>query len=336
MREEDLISFVIPVYKVEKFLDECLNSVVNQTYTNLDIILVDDGSPDNCPVMCDEWAKKDKRIRVIHKENGGLSSARNAGIRIAKGKYITFIDSDDYVSEVYTEQMYTTLKESGAMMSCCKMSMIIERLNNTVTHDYKIYTPVEALISAVGMRKMEVNAFCKLYHTSIFTQENETFYKEGVLCEDFAVLPAVLFASGKIADTDSILYYYRMREDSIMRTKFTTNYKAYYEAHEIAEDFIRRKHPESWPELSKHYRNDSIQITMAMLRDVCIADNKEDIPYDEIVADLVSRIHIRDIPGFLLGYAYKPKKCMMVLTALFPKLAIKIIERSRNFKTVVK
>ena len=99
----DLITIVIPVYKVEKYLEKSINSVINQTYQNLEIILVDDGSPDNCPQICEKYAKKDNRIKVIHKENGGLSDARNAGIDIAKGKYITFIDSDDYVTDDYVE-----------------------------------------------------------------------------------------------------------------------------------------------------------------------------------------------------------------------------------------
>ena len=101
--KEPLISVIVPVYKVEEYLDKCVESIVDQTYRNLEIILVDDGSPDNCPKMCDEWAKKDKRIKVIHKENGGLSDARNAGIDIAKGEYITFIDSDDTVSIDFIE-----------------------------------------------------------------------------------------------------------------------------------------------------------------------------------------------------------------------------------------
>ena len=93
----DTISVIVPVYKVEKYLDRCIESIVNQTYKALEIILVDDGSPDNCPEMCDNWAKKDNRITVIHKENGGVSSARNAGIGIATGKYIHFVDSDDWL-----------------------------------------------------------------------------------------------------------------------------------------------------------------------------------------------------------------------------------------------
>ena len=103
---EPLISVIIPVYKVEKYLNKCVDSVLNQTYKNLEIILVDDGSPDKCPEICDEYAKKDDRIKIIHKQNGGLSDARNVGIEKSTGEYITFIDSDDYVDSNYIEQLY--------------------------------------------------------------------------------------------------------------------------------------------------------------------------------------------------------------------------------------
>ena len=92
---DEKVSIIVPVYNVEKYLDKCIESIVNQTYRNIEIILVDDGSPDKCPEICNEWAKKDDRIKVIHKENGGLSSARNAALEIAQGDYITFVDSDD-------------------------------------------------------------------------------------------------------------------------------------------------------------------------------------------------------------------------------------------------
>ncbi|MBQ6857596.1 MAG: glycosyltransferase, partial [Lachnospiraceae bacterium] len=98
----DLISIIVPVYKVEMYLDRCVRSLVEQSYTNLEIILVDDGSPDNCGIMCDRWTEKDRRIKVIHKKNGGLSDARNAGLRIAAGEYIAFVDSDDWIEpEMY-------------------------------------------------------------------------------------------------------------------------------------------------------------------------------------------------------------------------------------------
>ena len=116
---DDLISVIIPVYNVEKFIDRCINSLINQTYKNLEIILVDDGSPDNCPGLCDDWAKKDNRIKVVHKQNGGLSDARNAGLERSTGDYIMFVDSDDFVDETICEVLLNDLKNNDADFSMC-------------------------------------------------------------------------------------------------------------------------------------------------------------------------------------------------------------------------
>ena len=107
-----LISVVLPIYNVENYIEKCMESVLNQTYKNIEIILVDDGSPDNCPIICDQYVKEDNRVKVVHKENGGLSDARNAGIKVANGDYITFIDSDDYVDKDYVEFLYNTIEEN--------------------------------------------------------------------------------------------------------------------------------------------------------------------------------------------------------------------------------
>ena len=112
--EPDVITVVVPIYKVERYLDRCLNSVVNQTYSNLEIILVDDGSPDRCPIICEEWARKDSRIKVVHKQNAGLGMARNTGIENATGKYICFFDSDDYVSLDLIAKAYSLIKKYSA------------------------------------------------------------------------------------------------------------------------------------------------------------------------------------------------------------------------------
>ena len=101
----NLVSVIVPIYNVEKYLEKCIESIVNQTYKNLEIILVDDGSQDNCPAMCDEWTQKDSRIKVIHKKNGGLSSARNAGLEVSNGEYISFVDSDDWLDENTFEEL---------------------------------------------------------------------------------------------------------------------------------------------------------------------------------------------------------------------------------------
>ena len=108
---KEKVSIIIPIYKVEKYLDECVNSVVKQTYNDLEIILVDDGSPDACPSMCDEWEIIDDRIKVIHKENGGLSDARNAGIKVMTGDYVLFVDSDDYLASNMVEELLKKAKQ---------------------------------------------------------------------------------------------------------------------------------------------------------------------------------------------------------------------------------
>ena len=120
------ISVIIPVYKVEEYINRCIKSVVNQTYDNLEIILVDDGSPDNCPVICDKWAEKDSRIKVIHKNNGGLSDARNMGMKIASGELIGFIDSDDWISKEMYQLLYENMKENESDISACGVKMVWE------------------------------------------------------------------------------------------------------------------------------------------------------------------------------------------------------------------
>ena len=121
-----MISVIVPIYNVEKYVNKCVGSIVNQTYTNLEIILVDDGSPDRCPEICDEWAKKDSRIKVIHKKNGGLSDARNAGMKIASGDYIAFVDSDDWIAPEMYERLLMAIKNDNSDIAACAVKMVWE------------------------------------------------------------------------------------------------------------------------------------------------------------------------------------------------------------------
>ena len=117
---------IIPVYKVEEYLERCVDSVLSQTYGDFEVILVDDGSPDNCPAMCDAWAEKNSRIRVIHKENGGLSDARNVGMAAATGKYIAFVDSDDWIAPEMFERLVKALQIDGSDIAACTVEMVWE------------------------------------------------------------------------------------------------------------------------------------------------------------------------------------------------------------------
>lgn len=126
---EDLISVVVPIYNVENYIKKCVDSILSQTYKNLEIILVDDGSPDNCPQICDEYAQKDSRIKVIHKENGGVSSARNIGMENARGKWIAFIDADDWIEEKYFEKMLDRVKTNDADIVLCGYNRVMPNCN---------------------------------------------------------------------------------------------------------------------------------------------------------------------------------------------------------------
>ena len=114
--KSELVSFIIPVYNVQKYLSRCLESVLQQTYHNTEILLINDGSQDNSLAICEDYQKKDNRIQIINKENGGVSSARNTGLRIASGKYITFVDADDYVKEIYIETLITDMQKKGLIL----------------------------------------------------------------------------------------------------------------------------------------------------------------------------------------------------------------------------
>ena len=126
MNQTPLISVIVPIYHVEQYLTRCVESLVNQTYSNFEIILVDDGSPDNCPKMCDDWAKKNSRIKVIHKENGGLSDARNAGMQIANGDVISFIDSDDWIDPKFFEVMLNVMQDDESDIVSCGVKWVDE------------------------------------------------------------------------------------------------------------------------------------------------------------------------------------------------------------------
>ena len=146
MKKQDLISIVVPIYNVEKYLEKCINSIIIQTYKNIEIILVNDGSTDSSGKICDIYLKKDKRIKVIHKKNGGLSDARNVGIENAKGKYIAFIDSDDFIDSDFIEILYNLIIEYNADVSCCKCNVIYKKnKKQQVEEKINIFTNYEAI-----------------------------------------------------------------------------------------------------------------------------------------------------------------------------------------------
>lgn len=221
MKENNLISIIVPVYKVEQYLKECVLSITNQTYSNLEIILVDDGSPDDCPKMCDDFAKLDKRIIVIHKKNGGLSSARNAGLDIAKGDFICFVDSDDFITPDYVEVMYERINKEATVGI---VSGMIYRYQDCQTFPFNtiwniskenIVKPDEFTIKCIN-KSISYTVWNKLYRADLIKNVR---FREGRNNED----TLYMYDLGKymysnhfsMVEIPHFVYYYRYREDSI-------------------------------------------------------------------------------------------------------------------------
>ena len=235
-----LISVIIPVYKVEAYLTACVESVLAQTYQNMEIILVDDGSPDNCPQMCDEFARQDSRIQVIHKENGGLSSARNAGIDTAKGEYLAFLDSDDLWTPLFLERLYQAIEETGADLAVCLFLRFQGDLPAELPEAAQTLTLTQrdAFECLFGVRNENmVVAPNKLYDRKLFSPVNESIvvawnnlypadsfrevrYPVGKLHEDEAVIHEILGLTRKVAWVDEAHYLYRESPNSITTAKF--------------------------------------------------------------------------------------------------------------------
>ena len=220
----ELISVIVPVYNVEAYLKKCVDSIINQTYKNIEIILIDDGSTDSCGEICDLCAANDERIIVIHKENGGLSDARNAGIEIHKGKYVTFVDSDDWVEPTYVEQLYRLLIENDADLSVCDFRCVYNENNShdSPTSDQKVFVwnRKEALTMLLSGNKMSTSAWAKLYKCKYF-MEKGIRYPKGRLYEDIPVTYSILLNANKIVYGCYTLYNYFIRSNSISNSSFT-------------------------------------------------------------------------------------------------------------------
>lgn len=221
--KDPLISIIVPVYKVEPYLTKCINSMLNQLYNNIEIILVDDGSPDNCGVICDEFAEKDKRVRVIHKKNGGQAEARNVGLDMARGEYITFIDSDDYVSNDYISHLYQLIEKYDVPISITDLIYFNKGDSPKIserTFGVKLMTKDESLISLFYQKDFDTSPCGKMYHRSFFDEFHIRF-PMGIY-EDTATIYRILMLSNRCVFSGHKVYYYLLRNDSTEGSPFSS------------------------------------------------------------------------------------------------------------------
>lgn len=240
-----MISVIVPIYRVEAYMDRCIRSILDQTYRDFELILVDDESPDRCGAMCDEWAARDARVRVFHPPHGGLSEARNTGIAHARGEYLCFVDSDDWVEPDMLESMERLLRDTDADLGCCNYVRVGEsgeRLREPGRFPEGVYTPDEfweLFYSFRTERLYYIFTWNKIYRRELF---DKLRFTPGKINQDLYILYDLISACGTIALSSKVVYHYLQRSTSISRSSRSLKYLAAPEAYlNQAERFAEKK-----------------------------------------------------------------------------------------------
>ena len=239
---QEKISIIVPVYNVEAYLERCVESILKQTYTNFELLLINDGSTDKSGDLCDQLALRDDRIRVIHKENGGLSHARNRGIDEASADLIGFIDSDDYIDADMYETLYRQLKEANADLAMCDHYDVYNQIPEKQVSEIKTwqFSSEEAIKMVMEAKVLSVTAVNKLYRKELF---NQLRFEIGKIAEDAFIMIRLLDQCQKVVATNEKKYYYVHRENSITTQKFSLKFLNVIEAYEQNANIIREHYP---------------------------------------------------------------------------------------------
>jgi len=261
------ISIIVPVYNVEPYLMKCVNSILNQTLENIEIILVNDGSKDKSGDICDEYKKKDNRVVVIHKENGGLSSARNAGLEIAAGELIGFIDGDDWIETDYFEILYDGIKNHNADISVMHLTKVANHekieFKTKRKEEWVEFTCYKAMESFFADDFIGYSACNKLYRSNLFEGIK---YPEGMLMEDKATTYKLIHKTNLVVVNLSEKYHYYLRSDGIMQSKFNRKKFDSLEIHREQIVFVDENYPEFYGLIRARYAYEAFRLLLMMIR----------------------------------------------------------------------
>ena len=259
--KNEKISIIIPVYNVYKYIRECIESLINQTYSNIEIILVDDGSNDNSGKICDDYAKKDKRIKVIHKENSGVSNSRNVGIEISSGDYIVFVDSDDVVSRDYIKKLFERHNDKRQII--CKFIEFNKEIPNIKLSGNITQIKKDSFIEISKLSLLNTPC-CKLYNKKII-KDNKILFDENIsIGEDLLFNLEYLKYINEVYILDEYLYYYRRSETNTLTTKYNEkSMDMYIKTYDVYTDFFNKKIKE---EDLEHYDTTRIYMIIAIIQ----------------------------------------------------------------------
>ena len=242
--KQPLLSVIIPVYMVCDYFDRCIESIIHQTYTNVQIILVDDGSSDDCAIKCDEWAKVDARIMVIHKLNGGQADARNYGMRIAKGEFVSFIDSDDYISKEFLDVLLSTALERNSDIVVCDYAKFFDGGEHDEHHDdlaVSDYFTLSGLSALIDEKPFHLHVWDKLYKRNVI---KDIRFEVGRIHEDVFWLYQAFGHAKKISKINKTMYYYLQRMNSTMGQEYSLRRLDYLEEKKNGQLYIENHYPE--------------------------------------------------------------------------------------------
>lgn len=305
------VTVVVPIYNVEKYLRRCIDSIINQTMREIEIILVDDGAIDNSGNICDEYAKIDKRIKVIHQKNAGLSAARNSGIKIATAQYICFIDSDDYIEEDMIEYLYKGAEKYNSDIACCGFSNIYENgVIEKVTIPTKeiIFSTQEALNIHLFSGYIDVVAWNKLYKTKLF---KDILYPEGYLYEDMLTTYKLLSKAEKISLHPDSKYFYCKRKTSIGGSSFSPKTLNLVNACDECVNFVLKNYPNS-----KDIKVSKIQWYIVVLNKM-IVSNEIDYNFLKEIRKMIKKYIILILNN---KYLNKTRKIQIIILLINYKL----------------
>lgn len=329
-RMSEKISVIVPIYDVEKYLSQCIESIMEQTYKNLEIILVDDESPDRCPQICDYYAAKDSRIKVVHKKNGGVAEARNTGIDAATAKYIGFVDADDFIHPLMYEKLVEILEQTNSDISYCNLRRVYENDDRHMVLDQytyngsiKVYNNIESLYNFFNDLGLQtVVSWGKVYRKSIF---DGVRYPRGEVNEDEFITYKLFCKSTKIVYINEMFYFYRIRTGSTMQT-FTLKRLQVLDALKERTDFFKNK------ELDNLYIKSKTNYLLSIINHYIMAkEAKMDV---KILKELKNRFRLESKPlNIIREAAFGKPRLGILLFYISPNLYKFLFKLYRNFKS---
>ena len=310
-----IVSIIVPIYNVEEYIHECVDHLLNQTYPHLEIILVDDASPDNCPQICEEYAMKDPRIRVLHKPNGGLSDARNAGMAIATGEYFVFVDSDDYIVNDAVEQLVYMVERTGTKLACFGYSTKPDNLAKGIDSNISVANSKEMIRFILTENTVHTSAWGKIYHRNLFATVQ---YPKGKIYEDYATMYRLIDQIDQIAYASTKKYFYRTNPTSITGGRFYPRQLQYFEISEQVMAYIAQK----YPYYKKHVKNRATRMAISFCKNISSSGYSDEVSKNFLVKYIRKNIFLYLFSGYVLR-----SKLYGLLLSICPKRAFRMFEK---------